>query len=218
MFDLESEIARWRRQMQAAGIQTPAALDELEVHLREEIEQLVKTDVDSPSAFNIAAKKIGPAAALKLEFKKVGASPETRFVQLAGVACATVAGLFLAWTVFVLFFRIHEISRPARVFGLMAVPITLLSWMYGPRFLPVIRHRLARAAAGMTSCAAGMIWVCLFLQYLLPRLFEVPAGGNLSVDRLMVSFLWTWAALGILAGIAWGLEKAADRDGVAAGS
>ena len=38
MFDIEKSIADWRRQMLAAGIKTPAPLDELESHLRDEIE------------------------------------------------------------------------------------------------------------------------------------------------------------------------------------
>ena len=39
MFDLEQSIADWRRQMLAAGIKTPVPLEELESHLREEIER-----------------------------------------------------------------------------------------------------------------------------------------------------------------------------------
>ena len=37
MFDLEQSIAEWRRQMLAAGIKTPVPLEELEIHLREDI-------------------------------------------------------------------------------------------------------------------------------------------------------------------------------------
>lgn len=41
MFNLEQSIADWRRQMLATGIKTPAPLDELESHLREDIGALV---------------------------------------------------------------------------------------------------------------------------------------------------------------------------------
>ena len=37
MFDLEQSISEWRRQMLAARIPTPVPLEELEIHLREEI-------------------------------------------------------------------------------------------------------------------------------------------------------------------------------------
>ena len=37
MSDLEQSIAEWRKQMLAAGIETPVPLEELEIHLREDI-------------------------------------------------------------------------------------------------------------------------------------------------------------------------------------
>ena len=37
MFNLEQSIAEWRKQMLAAGIKSPVPLEELEIHLREEI-------------------------------------------------------------------------------------------------------------------------------------------------------------------------------------
>jgi hypothetical protein len=39
MFELEQAITGWRRQMLAAGIKTPVPLEELEIHLRDEIER-----------------------------------------------------------------------------------------------------------------------------------------------------------------------------------
>ena len=42
MFNLETAITDWRRQMLAAGIKTPDHLDELESHLREEIGRQMK--------------------------------------------------------------------------------------------------------------------------------------------------------------------------------
>jgi hypothetical protein len=39
MFDLEQSIATWRRQMLDAGIKAPVPLEELESHLRDDIEQ-----------------------------------------------------------------------------------------------------------------------------------------------------------------------------------
>ena len=45
MPDLEKSIAEWRRQMLAAGIKTPVPLEELEIHLREEIEQQMKSGI-----------------------------------------------------------------------------------------------------------------------------------------------------------------------------
>ena len=51
MFSLEQSISEWRKQMLAAGIQTPVPLEELEVHLRDEIEQQIKSGSDEQQAF-----------------------------------------------------------------------------------------------------------------------------------------------------------------------
>ena len=72
MFNLEQSIADWRRQMLAAGIKTPVPLEELEIHLREEIEQQMKSGLSEQDAFNSTVQKIGEAGLLKTEFKKAG--------------------------------------------------------------------------------------------------------------------------------------------------
>ena len=43
MFNLEKEISEWRQQMLAAGVKSPVPLEELESHLREDIEQQVQS-------------------------------------------------------------------------------------------------------------------------------------------------------------------------------
>ena len=70
MFNLEQAIADWRRQMLIAGINAPVPLEELEIHLREEIERQMKSELNEQKAFNVAVQKIGRANALKTEFKK----------------------------------------------------------------------------------------------------------------------------------------------------
>jgi hypothetical protein len=56
--------------MLAAGIKTPAPLDELESHLRQDVEQQMQSGVDAPRAFEIAVARLGRADALKKEFAK----------------------------------------------------------------------------------------------------------------------------------------------------
>ena len=71
MFDLEQTIADWRKQMLAAGIKTPVPLEELEIHLREEIERQMKLRANEQQAFEFAVQEIGNAKVLKDEFKKI---------------------------------------------------------------------------------------------------------------------------------------------------
>jgi len=75
MFNLEQSIADWRRQMLAAGIKAPVPLEELETHLREEIERQLKLGTHAEPAFETAVRMVGPASALKSEFKKIHGPP-----------------------------------------------------------------------------------------------------------------------------------------------
>jgi uncharacterized membrane protein len=68
MFNLEQSIADWRKEMLAAGIKSPVPLEELENHLREEIEQQVKAGVSEQQAFEGSASQVGQAEVLKKEF------------------------------------------------------------------------------------------------------------------------------------------------------
>ena len=72
MFDLEQSIAEWRRRMAAGGMTSPALLDELESHLREDVERQSRSGVAPRESFDAAVARIGQAAALKREFAKSG--------------------------------------------------------------------------------------------------------------------------------------------------
>ena len=69
MFDLEPSIAEWRRQLEANGITNPEVLDELEGHLRDEVERQMTFQVGAAEAFRVAIHRIGEAAMLKSEFE-----------------------------------------------------------------------------------------------------------------------------------------------------
>jgi len=70
MFNLDQSIAEWRRQVIAAGIKTPAPMEELESHLRDDIEQQMQAGLSQQQAFAIAVQRIGQIDALKVEFAK----------------------------------------------------------------------------------------------------------------------------------------------------
>src|SRR5687767_14241241 len=76
MFDLEQAIADWRRQMLAAGLKTPEVLDELESHLRDDVEQQERAGKNGQHAFEMAVQHLGQAALLECEFDKVGTNRE----------------------------------------------------------------------------------------------------------------------------------------------
>ena len=90
MPDLEERIAEWRRQMLAGGIQAPLPLNELESHLRDEVEQQMKSGLSAQQAFETAIQRLGQASALKMEFKKVGATERKQMKR----SVAILASLF----------------------------------------------------------------------------------------------------------------------------
>lgn len=71
MFDLEQATADWRRQMIASGIKSSDALDELESHLREDVERQMRFGATAKPAFEQAVRSVGPAHRLKAEFAQV---------------------------------------------------------------------------------------------------------------------------------------------------
>jgi len=93
MFNLDQAVAEWRRRMLAAGIKTPVPLDELEHHLRDDVEQQARSGSDPQQAFEAAMLRIGPAGALEREFRKVG---ETWDVLRRKVVWALIGAAFLS--------------------------------------------------------------------------------------------------------------------------
>ena len=99
MFNLDETIAQWRRQMLAAGIKSPEALDELESHLRDEVGQQVRSGANAQQAFEIAVEGIGEPDSLKAEFEKVESTRKTReWVKYAILVLAGVPHSRLATT------------------------------------------------------------------------------------------------------------------------
>ena len=91
MFDLEHAISEWRRQLANSGIDSPQVVDELESHLRDDIEQHMRSGVSEAQAFANAIRDVGQPSLLKTEFAKTGPWQElpTRFHH----ALLTLAGI-----------------------------------------------------------------------------------------------------------------------------
>jgi hypothetical protein len=95
MFNLEQAIADWRQNMLAAGIETPVPLEELELHLREEIERQVRAGLEAQEAFDQATQRIGEAQSLKAEFKKLPTTPHDKFQRIVVTSWYLTFGLFM---------------------------------------------------------------------------------------------------------------------------
>ena len=97
MFDIEQSISDWRKQMLVAGIKTPVPLEELESHLREEIEQQMKSGCNEQQAYKNALQHLGESDALNTEFKQTSRAVEKQwFRSLGPVTAAFVTGCLVA--------------------------------------------------------------------------------------------------------------------------
>ena len=239
MFNLNQAISEWRRKMSAGGIKTPAILDELESHLREDAEKLTKSGVLSEEeTFMVAASRIGQSELLRAEFAKIGGLKEARLVKMIGIGCGMFAILFTLWAARWLLF-VHELSALERAVGLGAVAVTLfsvVSWRFSYKYLPVIRSRRARMTAGiicgLVSMGSFYIFGLLLTNVIVPQLFHgnffVPdvrlSGGKVLpgirsaepgeyslIFWMGISILWAVAVTAIPGAIAYGLEEAARR-------
>jgi hypothetical protein len=168
MPDLDAKIAEWRSRMAAGGIQTPAVLDELESHLREEIERQMRLGIDELKAFDIAVQKIGGSDLLKAEFAKIGGVREVPIGRVIGTACCVAAALYsLALTPALV--MVPELGSGQRFSGLTAVSLTLLflvSLRFSYKYLPVIRSRRARIGWVATCGVAAVVWLVIFCNLL----------------------------------------------------
>jgi hypothetical protein len=89
MFSLEQSIAEWRQQMLAAGIKTPVPLEELEIHLRDDVEERMRSGATAQQAFETTVRQIGQGEVLQTEFARAG---ETFYERMKQLFCA-LAGI-----------------------------------------------------------------------------------------------------------------------------
>ena len=138
MFSLEHAISEWRRQLAAGRIDSPEVLDELESHLREAVQEQMRSGLSPQQAFNAALQRFGQRDALKTEFKRINAGAEglEKLMGLLGVILA----VFIVWMSGYTFLQM-ELSPSEQMVAYAGVAFTLLTvwaWRYLVPFLPVL--------------------------------------------------------------------------------
>jgi hypothetical protein len=193
MFDLEPAIAGWRRQMLVAGIATPVPLEELENHLREDIDAQVRDGAMPEQAFASAIKRIGDPGPLIKEFAQANDSATARRRNLKRLGSIIAGTAFAYSTVFVIWlieWRLGKIQiAPAEwllVFGSMAATLSFgFTGRYFAKFLPTITGQWWQAlaiVAGIFAVAAlfRIVWAFLPLS---------------SLVQAQIVILWTLSPL-----------------------
>jgi hypothetical protein len=166
MFDLEQSIADWRKQMLAAGIKTPVPLEELEIHLREEIEHKMNSGLNEQNAFEISVQQIGQSENIEIEFKKI----ERTFMK-KNLMCKIIRFLgllFSVWTIWGIFIALVTSTRTQ--YGAKASLLHYCLTVTVPYLLMAILLILpySKLKGGLWKIAFALLclsggYVCLFL-------------------------------------------------------
>ncbi len=206
MFDLDQAIANWRRQLAGGGIRPPDVLDELESHLREDVEQQVRSGLSEEQALGTAIQRIGQASALKAEFAKTNGTRalQRRLMSILAISLAAFIVWLSAYT-----FSECEMSLECRRLGFTAIGLALLaafSWRFAVRFLPVLPNKRARLAAVCGGLFLALVWPVIFgcVLHSIDRFIE-PHIERIDSRIILVSLLWVAFPMAVFSGLGIGL-------------
>lgn len=211
MFDLDQAMAEWRRQMLAGGIKTPVPLEELESHLREEIERQTKSGLIQEEAFNVAVQRIGPAPMLESEFKKVQSEKDCeKQRRREKVFIAATVGQTMIFSAPLLFKlgNVSLLTSGQQMSCWLAIATNCLligGGRLGYGIFPVIHSNRIRFAI---DCGC---WLLLILWWTISALIILPRS-YLTMGQLLVAVFWGFMTpWGAVAGISWGFQTAARK-------
>jgi hypothetical protein len=188
--------------MFAGGVNDPAVLDELESHVREDVEQQTRAAVEK--AFEVAVQKIGPASALKKEFKKSIVSAAAERLMMAAAIFVLAFGAFLSIVTLILCYQ----TATERALGFIVISLSFGTICVWPAFisrLPVIYPKRKLQVVQVACLAAGIAVSTFYVQVILPHFDRVrdgmvPAVGFFAIFPLAVGLA-----------LAAGLDRAARR-------
>lgn len=185
MFNLDLAIARWRRQMTAGGIQFTVLLDELESHLREDVEQQMASGAQAEESFREAVQRIGPADKLQEEYAKAGGPPLTssqRILRRCCLAAAFFVVLIETWTLFE-----FEMTLAERVLGLVFV-LAAASYV---AVLPCLDQALFHGVRGFVLRRATTSACNVTVLFLTALLLVTTTGAFTLPDGLFTLIFWS---------------------------
>jgi hypothetical protein len=205
MFDLEQSIADWRRRMLAVGIKTPVPLEELESHLREEIQQQLKLGLDEDQAFEISVQKIGRPELLGNEFQKSERTFMKMTIKISAGILGTLSGAALMVPGSI---QLHnELAVANGKLGLWLLGLVLLAWSF-ELFRKIIRGQASSKTSEkipltlpkqILKTSAGVVVLMIGLGLVMPAVAQARDLGMMKFDE--VGFLVFGIALLIAGGL-----------------
>lgn len=182
--------------MLAVGIKTPMPLEELEGHLREEIEQRMKSGYSPEQAFEMTLKQIGHAKVLKCEFEKIESTRDRKIGAITVLAALVMILRILA--------RHHELGNPWKMdqIGWIVFCGILIAFGLGPLLfnftLGHLRGIRLWKLAGIAYAIAA-VWISTVP---IVRLLSVPkfSAAFSTTDRILI---FTAISLSLMSVLGW---------------
>ena len=190
MFEFEKSVGAWRQQMLAAGIKTPAPLEELEIHLREEIERQVKSGLNEQKAFEISVQRVGQPEIITSEFNKT----ERLFMNRTAKVGVGVAGVLIGMALTIpgsVQLR-DELVMADGKFGLWLLGGFLICWsfaLFQQIFLPkVLKGEFENArmtpVKQTMKIGAGIVVLLIGVALMMPAAVQVRQEGMVEFAGL----------------------------------
>jgi hypothetical protein len=203
MFDLEKAVTEWRRHMIAGGLTNSDTLDELESHLRDDLNRRIKSGVAPRDAFESAVQEIGLAHHLQAEFANA-TGPATLLRQKLKVAflfliAAAFPGAF-AWVICHHFPQWNAIDRCLSLGGLGAMVLFMCAGLIAHRYLPFSPNARERARAQIKISVGAFLWIAAVAYLILPHIQP-------TMDQLIILVIWSFAPIGMFSGFILGLDE-----------
>ena len=160
MFNLETAISQWRDRLVVTGLKSRETLDELESHLRDDIEDIVRSGKTLENAFELAVVQIGQSAALAEEFSKLRPERRRRPKYLMGFSL--ISAVLILWTTTWILVEtgIHTFADGLVCAAIYLVATYLVALPFCYHRLPSLQNPAIQKAIALVSLLTG-VWVVL---------------------------------------------------------
>ncbi|MGV3774948.1 MAG: cytochrome c biogenesis protein CcsA [Verrucomicrobiales bacterium] len=175
MHNLEQWIADWRKSAMAAPNICDEMLDELESHLRDTVDSLVRSGLGETEAFQIAVAQLGSTPVIASEFRKL---EHSLWLPVKVIACVGVMAALLLATVLV---RSGKLQSDA----LLASHIYLLTLGY------------------MTVFFSGMLGICFVCQGSFSEFSPSRSQSIRRANAFFCSLALVLTSVGMILGVFW---------------
>jgi hypothetical protein len=186
MFNFEPYIQAWRRQMSTNGRVPAETLDELESHLRDNIECQIRSGKEPKEAFEAAIARLGNREVLEKEFAKIkehSIHRSKKFLKVCYFTSSALALAICAWSL-----GVFELSAGTRIAGLCF--LGALAFYFAK--LPILLRSLSHAAFTrflIMIKLGGIVLVVWPVWALLAALHVIPWQPGDFVSALLWSLL-----------------------------